>query len=162
MINLLQNQTVQWEDDGAVQFWRIKFHLRNISCCQTIVGRFAWLQEEDQKEQFFRCAFDLYSIIDNGLILGGQDSSRRQTLSFLLFDPRDKEHQDPEHIDFSVPRRARYLHSAWKKHQDAVFWVDIDLAIKEGLIFYQTRSNVIILQGTLPAYCIPKVVRLKT
>ena len=33
--------------------------------------------------------------------------------------------------------------------------VDIDLAI-------QTRSNGIIFQGTLPAYCIPKVVRLKT
>ena len=28
--------------------------------------------------------------------------------------------------------------------------------------FYRTRSNAIILQGILPAYCIPKVVRLKT
>ena len=54
------------------------------------------------------------------------------------------------------------MHSAWKKHQDAVFWVDIDLAIKKGLTFYQTRSNAIILQETLPAYCIPKIVRLKT
>ena len=45
---------------------------------------------------------------------------------------------------------------------DAVFWVDIDLAIKEGLTFYQTRSNAIILQGTLPAHCILKVERLKT
>ena len=62
----------------------------------------------------------------------------------------------------SVPRRAQYLHSAWKKHQDAVFWVDIDLAIQKGLTFHQTRSNAIILQETLPAYCIPKVVRLKT
>ena len=42
------------------------------------------------------------------------------------------------------------------------FWVDIDLAIRKGLTFYQTRSNAIILQGTLPAYCVPKVVRLKT
>ena len=47
-------------------------------------------------------------------------------------------------------------------YQDAVFWVDIDLAIRKGLTFYQTRSNAIILQGTLPACCIPKVVRLKT
>ena len=54
------------------------------------------------------------------------------------------------------------MHSAWKRHQDAVFWVDIDLAINEGLTFYQTRSNAIILQTTLPAYCIPKVERLKT
>ena len=108
------------------------------------------------------CAFDLHSIINNGLIPGGNDSSKRQTVFFLPIDPRDKEHQDPDHIDFSVSRRAQYLHSAWKKHQDAVFWVDIDLAIREGLTFYQTRSNAIILQGTLPAYCIPKVVRLKT
>ena len=109
------------------------------------------------------CAFNLHSIINNELIPGGQDMSRRQTVFFLPIDPRDKDHKDPEHIDFSVPRRARYVHSAWKRHQDAVFWVDIDLAISEGgLTFYQTRSNAIILQGILPAYCIPKVVRLKT
>ena len=91
-----------------------------------------------------------------------QNLSRRQTVFFLPVDPRDESHKDPEYIDFSVPRRARYLHSAWKKHQDAVFWVDIDLAIKEGLTFYQTRSNAIILQETLPAHCISKVERLKT
>ena len=78
------------------------------------------------------CAFNLHSIINNGLILGGQDSSSRQTVFFLPIDPRDKDHEDPGYIDFSVPRRARYVHSAWKKHQDAVFWVDIDLSIKEG------------------------------
>ena len=107
------------------------------------------------------CAFNLHSIINNGLIPGGQDLSRRQTVFFLAIDPRDESHKDPEHIDFSVPRRAQYVHSAWKRHQDAVYWVDIDLAIREGLTFYQTRSNAIILQGTLPAYCIPKVERLK-
>ena len=80
----------------------------------------------------------------------------------MPIDPRDKGHQDPAKIDYTVPRRAQYLHSAWKKHQDAVFWVDINLAIQIGLTFYQTRSNAIILQGTLPACCIPKVVRLKT
>ena len=88
--------------------------------------------------------------------------SRRQTVFFLPIGPRDTDHKDPEHIDFSVPRRARYVHSAWKRHQDAVLWVDINLAIGEGLTFYQTRSNAIIFQGTLPAYCIPKVERLKT
>ena len=80
------------------------------------------------------CAFNLHSIIINGLILGGQNSSSRQTVFFLPIDPRDKDHQDPAHFDFSVPRRAQYLHSAWKKHQDAVFWNDIYLAIRRGLI----------------------------
>ena len=107
------------------------------------------------------CAFNLHSIINNGLIPGGQDLSRRQTVFFLPIDPRDESHKDPEHIDFSVPRRARYLHNAWKKHQDAVYWVNIDLAIRKGLTFYQTRSNAVIFQEPLPAYCIPEVVRLK-
>ena len=49
-----------------------------------------------------------------------------------------------------------------EKHQDAVYWVDINLAIEQGLKFHQTRSNAIILQETLPAYCIPKVVRMET
>ena len=54
---------------------------------------------------------------------------------FLPVDPRDESHKDPEYIDCSAPRLARYLHSAWKKHQDAVIWVDIDLGIREGLMF---------------------------
>ena len=110
-----------------------------------------------------RCAFNLHSIINNGLIPGVQNSSKRQTVFLLLFDPRDRGHKVHEKIDLNVPRRAQYLHSAWKKHQDAVYWVDIEFAIRKGInILYQTRSNGIILQGTLPAFCIPKVVRLKT
>ena len=95
------------------------------------------------------CAFNLHSIINSGLIPGGQSSSKRQTVFFLPIDPRDKEHQDPEKIDLSVPRRAQYLHNAWKKHQDAVYWVDINFAIRKGLTFYQTRSNAIILPSSL-------------
>ena len=110
----------------------------------------------------FGCAFNLQSVINNGLKLGGQNSSKRQTVFFLPIDPRDKSHKYFEKIDLDVPRRAQYLHNAWKKHQDAVYWVDIDLAIRKGLTFHQTRSNAIIFQGILPAYCIPKVVRLKT
>ena len=73
----------------------------------------------------------------------------------------DRSHKDPKVIDVNVPRHAKYMHNAWKRHQDAVIWVDINLAIEKGLKFYQTRSNAIILQETLPAYCIPKVVRMK-
>ena len=181
VINLLRhNQTVQREDDGAVQFWRIKFHLRNqfpqisnwsddrrkvclaagggskrrYQYCSDISGTILYfralqghsgrnlidpsLQDNViiQRGVFHHiyhigCAFNLHSIINNGLIPGGQDSSRRQTVFFLPIDPRDKDHEDPEYIDFSVPRHAQYLYNAWKKHQDAVFWVDIDLAIKK-------------------------------
>ena len=93
---------------------------------------------------------------------GGQSSSKKQTVFFPLVDLVDKSHKDPDVIDLSVQRHAQYLHKAWKRHQDAVYWVDINLAIKKGLTFYQTRSNAIILQETLPAYCIPKVARMET
>ena len=76
-------------------------------------------------------------------------------------DPMDKNHKDPETIDLGAPRLARYMDKAWKKHQNTVYWVDIKLAQKKGLKFYQTRSNAIILHETLPAYCIPKVVRME-
>ena len=74
----------------------------------------------------------------------------------------DKSHKDPKVIDLNDPRHAQYLHNAWKRHEDAVYWVDIDLAIEKELTFYQTRLNAIILQETLPAHCIPIVVRMET
>ena len=102
------------------------------------------------------------SVINSGLIPGGQILNNRQTVFLLLVDRMDKSHKDPDVIDLSVPRHAQYLHKAWKRHQDAVYWVDINLALKKGLKFYQTRSNAIILHETLPAYCTPKVVRMET
>ena len=82
---------------------------------------------------------------------------------FLPVDPRDEDHKDPENIDYSVPRHARYVQNTWKRHQDTVYWIDIDrVIIKEGLKFYQTRSNAIILQGALPANCIVRAERLKS
>ena len=145
VINLLRhNQTVQREDDGAVQFWKIKFHLRNqfsqISCwsddrwksCLTAGGgskiRYQYYSDISGTILYLRalqghsgrnlidptlqdnvligpgifpyiyhvgCTFNLYSIINNGLIPGDQDSSRRQTVFFLPIDPRDKDHEDP-------------------------------------------------------------------
>ena len=95
------------------------------------------------------CAINLHSIINSGLIPGGQNLSKRQTVFFLLVDL--------ETIDLEAPRLARYMHTAWKKHQNTVCWVDIKLAQKKGLKFYQTRSNAIILCNTLPAYCIRKL-----
>ena len=106
--------------------------------------------------------FNIPSILSNGLIPGGLELSGRQSVFFLPIDPRDEDHRDPENIDYSVPRRARYMQNSWKRHQDTVFWIDIDHGIiKEGLRFYQTKSNAIILQGALPPSCIVKAERLK-
>ena len=127
-------QHVYREDDGAVQFWRIKEIFRNISCIafigRMVSGKYAWQEEKEEikedsssvllllvyfralqghsgrnlidlslqdnvviQSNFFQdmyhvgCAFNLHSIISSGLIPGGQSSSKRQTVLFLLVDP---------------------------------------------------------------------------
>ena len=212
VINLLRhNQTLHREEDGAIEFCKIKFHLRNHhsqiqhwsddrwKACLAARGgskrRYQYCSDNLGTIIYLRALqghsgsnlidptlqdnvligigifpyiyhvgsnFNLHSIISNGLVPGGQYFSRRQTVYFLPVDPRNEDHKDPEYIDYSAPRLARYLQNAWKRHQDAVCWVDIDLGSREGLMFYQTRSNAIILQGTLPAHCVLKVERLKT
>ena len=212
VINLLRhNQNVNREQDGAVQFYKIKFLIRDyflstqnwsdnrrLAClaagggpkrryqyCSDSVGSIIYLRalQGHSGDIIIDLAmqdhvlispgifpyiyhvgsnFNIPSILSNGLIPGGQELSRRQSVFFLPVDPRDENHRDPENIDYSVPRRARYVQNMWKRHQDTVFWIDIDLGIiKEGLKFYQTRSNAIILQGVLPPSCIVKAERLK-
>ena len=107
------------------------------------------------------CAIILRSIINSGLIPRGQNLSKRQTV-FFLTDSTDKERKDPETIDLNAPRLAQYMHTAWKKHQNTVYWVDINPPHQKGFKFHQIRSNAIIFYDTLPAYCIPKAIMMET
>ena len=210
MIHLLRHGSLPRDNDGAIEFWRIKDHLQNhFMFCHHWSdenGRTAWQEEEDKRKDFsivlilqeqfctpelFKVIQDailfilhyrtmslfrtvssstfvmsdvqsiLHSIINSGLIPGGQNLSNKQTVFFLPVDPMNKEHKDFDTIDLGTPRLAQYMHKAWKKHQSTVYWDDINLALKKGLKFDQTRSNAIILHETLPAYCIPKVVRME-
>ena len=77
------------------------------------------------------CAINLHSIINSGLTPGGQNLSNRQTVFFLLVDPMDKNHKRPDKIDLEAPRLAQYMHEAWKKHQNTVYWVDTKFAQKK-------------------------------
>ena len=69
--------------------------------------------------------------MNSGLIPGGQNLIKRQTVFFLHVDPLNKEHKFPETIDLKAPRLAMYLQTVWKKHQNTVSWVDIRLAQKK-------------------------------
>ena len=211
LIDLLRHGSLPRDNDGAIEFWRIKDNLQKhfLYChhwsdekwkksmaggggnkkryqyCSDSSGTILYLRAlqghsgrslidptlQDNviiPDGFFKyiyhvgCAINLHSIINSGLIPGGQNLSNRQTVFFLPVDPMDKNHKDPDTIDLEAPRLAQYMHKAWKKHQNTVYWVDIKLAQNKGLKFYQTRSNAIILHETLPAYCIPKDVRMET
>ena len=58
---------------------------------------------------------------------------KTDSVFFLPVNPMDKEHKDPEKIDLEALRLARYMHTAWKKHQNTVYWVDIKLAHKKRI-----------------------------
>ena len=166
VINLLRhNQKLQREEDGAIEFYRIKFHLEGHhsqihnwsddrwKACLAAGGgskrRYQYCSDNSGTILYLRalqghsgsnlidptlqdnvligtgifpyiyhvgCTFNLHSIINNGLVPGGQNLSKRQTVFFLPVDPRDESHIDPERIDFSVPLLARYMRSAWKRH----------------------------------------------
>ena len=140
VIHLLRySQQVQREEDGTVQFRRIKEYLQSqlpqiphwsdnpwkaclaagggakMRCqyctdCSGIIVYFRALQGHSgrnvvdplskdnviiQRGLFHHiyhtgCAVNFHSITNNGLILGGQNSSKRQTVFFVPIDPRDK------------------------------------------------------------------------
>ena len=176
LIRLLRHGSLPREDDGAIEFWRIKDNVQKhfLYChhwsdekwkksmargggnkkryqyCSDSSGAILYLRAlqghsgrslidstlQDNviiPDGFFKyiyhvgCAINLHSIINSGLILGGQNLSITQTVFFLLVDPMDKDHKDPHELDLTKPRLASYKQK-WEVHQDTVYWVDIQLA----------------------------------
>ena len=84
------------------------------------------------------CTFNFHSIVNNGFVFGAQN------LSLLIQEMKVTETLNI--LTLSVLRFARYMHSAWKRHQD-----DSDISIQEALKFYQTRSNAIVLRRNIPS-----------
>ena len=60
------------------------------------------------------CAISVHSIMNSGLIPGGQKLSKRQTVFFTAVNPMNKDHKDPHELDLTKPRLASYKQK-WKK-----------------------------------------------
>ena len=54
------------------------------------------------------CAINLHSTTNSGLIPGGQNLSKRQTVFFTSVDPLNEEHRYPNNIDLEAPCLAWY------------------------------------------------------
>ena len=183
---LLRHGHLPREEDGAIEFWRLKDYLRNESensqhrsdemWKSKMAGggghknRFQYCTDSSGQEilylralpahsgrnpidsslqdnvlipdNFFEyinhigCAINLHSIINSGLIPGGQNLGKdRLTVFFTAVNPMHKNHQDPKELDFTKPRLAS-CQKKWKVHQDTVYWVDIQLAQRKGFKFY--------------------------
>ena len=209
LIRLLRHGSLSPEDDGAIEFWRIKDYLRNDfessqhwsdEMWKSIMA-IGWRKKENISVLY-------WFFKRNSLLPSSSRSFRTQShWSFIIGQcldsgPLPQVHlsrwmcnQYTFHHQFRIDtgmsnfwakvrqysfclwilwiritkilRRStwkhRVLHGTCIQHgRNTVYWVDIKLAQKKGLKFHQTRSNAIILHETLPAYCIPKVVRMET
>ena len=188
VINLFRHTpTVQREENGAVQFWkiriifRIKFHKFRLGLM--VVRKYACQQEEERKRDinctdasgtidYFR-AFQGHSgrnfidpsLQDNVIIQSGffQHSYHIRCVLNLHSINNNGQYSFcpliPETKVINILQRLTSLshveHNTCtvfgRNIKTRYFWVDINLAIQKRLTFYQTRSNAIILQRTLPA-----------
>ena len=71
----------------------------------------------------------------------------------------DRRHSSRPWIPWNESQRSA---RAWLDREDTVYWVDKQFAQWKRLKLYQTRCNAIIVCDTIPAYCIPKVVVIKS
>ena len=81
LINLLRHGSSLRDTDGAIEFWRIKIILRNISCTVIIglktSGRAAWQEKEDTRKDFSiillhqeqSCTSELFKVIQNAIFM---------------------------------------------------------------------------------------------
>ena len=105
-------------------------------------------------------SFDCRSVAVAGLLAEGTSGHRvRQTCLLAVVDPMYAVTEIPPY-EIHEPRMVSY--KKWRRHQDTVCWFDLPTRPEEGLIFWQTISNAIILNDSMPRDCIVKVIKRKT
>ena len=87
---------------------------------------------------FFEYIYHIGCAVSLDKIQAGKDT--------VFFTAVNQDDRVPQELDLTKPRLASYKQK-WKRHH----WVDIQLAQRKGLKFYQTRCNAIIFYGTLPS-----------
>ena len=208
VINLLRhNQTSQREDDGSIEFYKIKFHLRNhhsqIHNWSDDRWKSCLAADGGSKRRYQYCS-------DNSGTILSRTFWKDSHWSYVTGQCGDWDWNIQLHLPHWMCIQSSFYCQPWidtwrsrfeqktdsillvhwsKRRKSKKFWTYWLLCttsreiraqcmeeaprrgilgwywscdpIKEGLTFSQTRSNAIILQGTLTAHCIVKVERLK-
>ena len=106
-------------------------------------------------------AHDMHSIIQCGLILGGESLKRdRHAVFFTAVNPMYTcQYQEDFQYDLDKPRTALYKNTT---QQNSVYWCNLTVTQTKGLQFSQTRFNTITFFNTLRAIRIEKTIFMKT
>ena len=109
------------------------------------------------------CAINFHSIINSGLIPGGQNLRNRQTVLFLPVDPMDKEHKDPDHDRLgSTASCTVHAYNMEGNTKTRCIGSTSNLLKRKDLRSIRHDRTPSFFMKTLPGYCIPKVVQMET
>ena len=104
---------------------------------------------------------DCNFVLRSSLVAGQEDSKEgRQAVFFTSVDPINEPQEKKLH-DVTKPRQVPYR-TRWKVYENAVYRNNLNIAQDEGLGFWQTPANVVVLYDAVPADCLGKVVHIKT
>ena len=92
---------------------------------------------------------DCHSIVQSGFVAGGEDTKEGRQTVFFTVDPVNEPREDEPH-DVTKPRQVPYR-NRWKSVPERSFWISLKSAQEKGLAFWQTRSNAIIPDNSVPA-----------
>ena len=108
-------------------------------------------------------AHDMHSIIQGGLIPEGKSLKRDRQSVFFTAVTSMYTNQDLEEVQYDLDKsRFAVCKNTCRIHQNTLYWCNLKLAQRKGLLFYETRSHAIALFKTLPMICTEKVVFMKT
>ena len=103
-------------------------------------------------------ARDQNSTAEIWLVAGGKERKEgRQTIFFTPLDPFNSDANEAESItDIKKPRKVQYqIH--WRPEQDAVYQIHLSTAQDAGPEFWQTGSNAMITNQSVPKESVVKV-----
>ena len=95
---------------------------------------------------------NLHSIVWTGLIAGGKDEKKgRQAVFLTAVNPMESQDHRQTEFNLTKPRIATYEQN-WKVHQDTVYWVNVKVAQRKGLTFYQNDRTLLFSKVLLPHF----------
>ena len=104
---------------------------------------------------------DCNSVQRSSLVAGLEDAKEgRQAVFFTSVDPMNEPQEKKVH-DVTKPRQVLYR-TRWKVYENAACRNNLNIAQGEGLAFWQTPANAVVLCDAVPADCLGKVVHTKT
>ena len=147
IVGLTKSGRAAWQEEDTRNISVVCWFFRSNSCTSEI---FKDIQDAVSLILLYRTMSSVRATSSNALIMSDVQSihipssiwdwylevkiwATDRQYSFCLWIPCTKTIRILDTIDLNAPRHAQYMHKAQKKQKNTVYWVDINLALKERI-----------------------------